>query len=558
MKYLLLIIIFCFGINVKSQLIANFSVDNPLCAGSNISFSDISFGPNQILSRQWYIDDVLYGTDSVFSWFVPVGTSVAAVKLIVDDGFGPSSKESILSFYNLPDITIDVSNYNLSSCVVMEPNYFYSCPSQEVSFSADGGETYNWYKNESLFSNLPNLEISSISETTDLYILEGTDHHGCVNYDTVYIVGLPIYSLSEHIDICEGDSVLIIHPVENFYVSISDTIEVNYLSECLCDSTMTFFIGVHPKIYVYESQDICNGDSILWEGNWYNSSGNYQVLLSSVFGCDSIRQLDLTVNAAYNNHEEISICNGETIMWQSLEYFESGFYENSFTDSYGCDSVYTLNLTVNPVFTQNTNALICNGETYNWNGEYYSTAGIYEVIYTNSLGCDSILSLVLEVNPTPAPFLGNDTLICYYNSLELCAGSYESYNWINGQNSDCIEIIGDSTGTGIFMYWVEVENEYSCSNSDTIIITVDWCVGLEEINKEFKVFPNPVKDFLVVEIEEPNEFTYSLSSLYGIIFMEGKSQLGITKINLTGIVPGIYFLEIRNNQKNLKEKIIKQ
>ncbi|MFM7709638.1 MAG: T9SS type A sorting domain-containing protein, partial [Ferruginibacter sp.] len=64
----------------------------------------------------------------------------------------------------------------------------------------------------------------------------------------------------------------------------------------------------------------------------------------------------------------------------------------------GCDSVATLNLTVNSTSSSTTNVTKCSNEfPYSWNGTNYSAAGTYTFTTTNAVGCDSTATLILGV-----------------------------------------------------------------------------------------------------------------------------------------------------------------
>jgi PKD repeat protein len=66
----------------------------------------------------------------------------------------------------------------------------------------------------------------------------------------------------------------------------------------------------------------------------------------------------------------------------------------------------TLNLTYNVTnISSQFSDTICNGLSYNWNGQLYSTTGQYQQTFTNQFGCDSTVTLNLTVlsnnfNPT--------------------------------------------------------------------------------------------------------------------------------------------------------------
>ena len=53
----------------------------------------------------------------------------------------------------------------------------------------------------------------------------------------------------------------------------------------------------------------------------------------------------------------------------------SGVYTNVTTNSNGCDSTATLNLTINPSTTSSVDVTEC--DTYTWNGQTYTASGAY-------------------------------------------------------------------------------------------------------------------------------------------------------------------------------------
>ena len=84
----------------------------------------------------------------------------------------------------------------------------------------------------------------------------------------------------------------------------------------------------------------------------------------TVNGCDSIVTLNLTVNPTYNEVLNEAICMGENFLFEGNIYTASGTYTNRLTTIEGCDSIITLNLTVNPTYNEVLNEVICNGDSY--------------------------------------------------------------------------------------------------------------------------------------------------------------------------------------------------
>ena len=73
-------------------------------------------------------------------------------------------------------------------------------------------------------------------------------------------------------------------------------------------------------------------------------------------------------------------------------------YTSTLSNAAGCDSTITLNLTVNEPTTGSLSATICAPSSYNFNGQILTTSGSYTSKLSNAVGCDSIITLNLTVN----------------------------------------------------------------------------------------------------------------------------------------------------------------
>ena len=167
---------------------------------------------------------------------------------------------------------------------------------------------------------------------------------------------------------------------------------------------------------------------VIWTENYTN-------------GCtdaDTIKAVFATASNSYS--EQHSICEGDIYSWNEQDYTETGTYTAEFTNVYGCDSIITLNLTVNPlpeqvVVSQNPeNGILPEGTsggitiensiagTYYWvtmGGEIFTeefagtgselslgnnfTDGSYDIRSRNQYGCSlvqGIVNFVTEVSGT--------------------------------------------------------------------------------------------------------------------------------------------------------------
>ena len=79
-------------------------------------------------------------------------------------------------------------------------------------------------------------------------------------------------------------------------------------------------LTINHMIYTTDSMVAC--DSIIWNGNVYDSTGIYVDTLQTIAGCDSIITLDLIVNYSTVSYDSLEACN--SLKWNGTKYFSSG------------------------------------------------------------------------------------------------------------------------------------------------------------------------------------------------------------------------------------------
>ena len=93
------------------------------------------------------------------------------------------------------------------------------------------------------------------------------------------------------------------------------------------------------------STDITACDSYDWNGTTYTTSGSYTFTTTNSSGCDSTATLNLTINNSSTSSEVIETCGGYIGMDKYILIVQ--LYTYNTTTVQGCDSIATLNLTVN-------------------------------------------------------------------------------------------------------------------------------------------------------------------------------------------------------------------
>jgi hypothetical protein len=305
-----------------------------------------------------------------------------------------------------------------------------------------------------------------------------------------------------------------------------------------------------PPVAAYFITDTCC-NSYMLNDSVYTATGTYIQHLLSRTGCDSTITLILTVNPVYAFSENYSICNGDTNNWQGTDYTTAGTYTAGYTSINGCDSIYTLNLTVNPVYSFREDHSICDGETYNWQGTDYTTAGTYTADYTSINGCDSIYTLNLTFNTV-------DVSVTINNAEITANASGATYQWFDCNNAFASvqgAILQSYTATESGNYAVLV-TQGSCSDtSDCVQITN---VGIASFSMEgIAIYPNPVSNELIIEIKENKEQTdFEILNSTGQVVYSG-NIIQKTAVNTSKFSSGVYLIKIKNGTSFEFSKIIK-
>lgn len=133
-------------------------------------------------------------------------------------------------------------------------------------------------------------------------------------------------------------------------------------------------------------------------------------------------ELDVPAIAPTQTHLYDTICRGQSVVFPagSLDtYTNSGDYYDSLKSVVtGCDSTVILHLTVHEPVTAEVYDTICEGATYEFNGQILSTTTRRSAIVQSLVtGCDSVVTLNLMVAPRPVHRLGQ-SMICSDEPLQ--------------------------------------------------------------------------------------------------------------------------------------------
>ncbi len=258
------------------------------------------------------------------------------------------------------------------------------------------GESYDWR----------NMTITESGIYTDTV----ANDMGCYDVYSVEVIVNPSYRINEYDTICDNG---LPYDWRGQSLTAAGEREVAYRTMNDCDSIYHLYLTVLPTYYFEDTVVMCSNESLTWHNRTIAnlSAGPYTYwdsLQSANFGCDSVYKLALTVNPVYHFKETDTMCSNETYVWEghnrTFENLEPNVpytYWDSLQTINGCDSVYELALTVYPSYRINEYDTICDSELpYFWRDQALNAAGEYEDRYSTVNDCDSVYVLTLTVYPT--------------------------------------------------------------------------------------------------------------------------------------------------------------
>ncbi|CAN5202908.1 hypothetical protein BH09BAC1_BH09BAC1_01730 [soil metagenome] len=197
-----------------------------------------------------------------------------------------------------------------------------------------------------------------------------------------------------------------------------------------CDSIITLILSITTYLKDTITATICPGRSYVYHNNSYGVAGTY---VDTVTGpsCDTIVTLVLGTSPLIRSTINRSICSGQSITVGSHTYTQAGTYIDTLPTA-GCDSIVTLNLTALSSLNTSLNRSICAGESITLGGQTYSQTGTYYDTVSSANGCESIITLNLTVNSMlNVTILANATEVYAGDTVQLNTTAFTvlNYNW---------------------------------------------------------------------------------------------------------------------------------
>ena len=371
------------------------------------------------------------------------------------------------------------------------------------TFSIDGGSSW---------ISAPYVDtyvlLTSAQASNDGILIFAQHDFGCgqMNSDTALLTVYPSTLTPVSLTICSNDSAFLQGSWQQSAGTFLDTLaSVNG-----CDSVIETTLSVNPSYLFTTQQSICQGDSLLLYGNYQSTAGNYYDSLQTALGCDSVYLTTLIVNPSPVITTNPIICSNDSFFAQGSWQHFSGTYYDTLQTTANCDSVIVTNLTVNFISSSLVDTGFCAGSSYTLNGSTYTQGGVYQQVLTNSLGCDSLLTLFLVEYAAPDAEIGPDTLwVCDGDTLHFGidtsgVANYSISNFFTTANNDSLSFVYDVFG-GFSNVVSQVTGTNGCTSNDVVVLESNEIVNMA---MNFPTLNDPSVTFSIAAMPSNVDFWY--------------------------------------------------
>lgn len=361
-------------VTIPSVSIAITAGSNPMCAGSSVTFTATAVNGGTP-TYQWKVNGTIVGGNSP-----TYTTNTLTNGQIVTCVMYPSANCTTLASVTSNAITMTV-NPVLTPVVsiAISGGSNPSCAGSVISFSATstngGTPSFQWKVNGSnVGTNSPSYSTSALT-----------------NGQTVTCVMTSTATCASPVTANSNGITATINPLP----------VVSAANASGCQGVPTNLSG-SPAGGSFSVPNPYSGPSTTFTYTYTNTNG-----------CTATSApANITINSP-NSHPVQSqvVCNTYTWPVNGVTYTASGIKNANYQNVFGCDSSYSLNLTVNQSSSSNTTINTNNPYTWTANGVTYSVSGVYTHTLTNAVGCDSLLTLQLSIVPLPGIYLSPRVLL---------------------------------------------------------------------------------------------------------------------------------------------------
>jgi PKD repeat protein len=231
----------------------------------------------------------------------------------------------------------------------------------------------------------------------------------------------PLNTQTQNLTLCAGDSVKLGNRWRKTAGTYTDTL---FAQREVCDTQRITNLQFVQPVTSTQLFELCEGDSLrLYNRRWIYTGGTFKDTLRNFQGCDSIVISIVNLKPASRNTLRYTICQGSTVTVGGQRFDQTGVHTVKIPNDVGCDSIITLYLQVNPTKRDTIRQSICQGSSYLFGNRLLTESGTYNLRLRTVLNCDSTVVLYLLVLPSFEQT--HLVTICEGESVQVARHSYK-------------------------------------------------------------------------------------------------------------------------------------
>ena len=288
------------------------------------------------------------------------------------------------------------------------------------------------------------------------------------------------------------------------------------------------------------TQSLSQCGSYTWPANGvtYTNSGTYNATIPSVRGCDSTITLNLSILNPSAATLSVMACGSYFWPLNGTTYTTSGSFSTVLPNQQGCDSLVTLNLQVNSSANSSLVASAC--DLYQApDGQVYTSSGSYTATVQTSQGCDSVISIQLTVTTIDSSISVSGSTLTALNAT----GAYQWLDCVNGYTpipSATSQSFSPSTG-----------GQYAVQITQGLCVDTSACATVVTISnnqpemQQIHLYPNPSKGQFNLELARvAEEISVRVTDISGKVLIQGTyHDQSVVELQL-GAAAGMYIVEV--------------
>ncbi len=321
-----------------------------------------------------------------------------------------------------------------------------------------------------------------------------------------------------------------------------------------CDSIVTLDLTINNSTSGTDIQSAC--DNYTWiDGNTYTSNNNSATFtLTNSVGCDSVVTLDLTINNNTGSDVQ-SACDSYTWIDGNTYTSDNNSATFTLTNSAGCDSLVTLNLTIGASTSSTDTHTSCDSFTWIDGNTYTSSNNTATFTLTNGSGCDSVVTLDLTINAVDPSLTQSPT-----GEVLTANQSGVTYQWV--ECPGYTPISGETAQT----YTASANGDYAVIISNGLCEDTSACfsvttVGVDEnqFGTEAVIYPNPTSgDFSLDLGDTYNEVELTVLDMFGRVVLR-TAYLNAQHLDVEmRESAGVYFVFIETEKSRERVRLVKK